>query len=155
MSGSPSLTKYNEAIDLYEQSVGLGFSRSFKGDIAAAKYINMSLEDIRSISYETCNEAAIVLSQYAFYLQKLYNEEVAKANWATAQLRRVLADEVMQYNAPSADERRMQATKHNDVAMGLEQARVEAQAKADTLAFLAARMDSLADKFLQARKKNG
>lgn len=143
-SASVSLQEKIHKIDValaeYEQLRGLP---PFKINGEAEKYLNISLTELRQLSSVDCAEAAVLLAEFAFSLQRSYNEEMAKVNWATDEIRHAIAQEIKQYTAPSAEERKLLAIQGNEYAAKLDKICRWTKAKADRLAYLAGRAEFL------------
>lgn len=146
------LKKLETLLNEYENGLGI---KNKNPNIQAEKYLTLPIESLQKMTPEECGEAAVVLAQYSFYLQKAYNEEVSKANWADSLIRRTLAKEAKQYNAPSADERRMMAINNNDFCLNLEKIKISAQTRADRINYLSSKVETLSSRFseLQYSKK--
>lgn len=147
-----SLGELDNILANYEQSIGI---KNSNPNINAEKYLSMSTDILHKLSAEECGEASIILAQFGFYLQRSFNVELGHVNWAIAMIDRILASETKQYNAPSAAERRMLAIRNNEGAKKLENIRCNAQARADRLNYMSAKVESLSQRFadLQVTKR--
>lgn len=132
-----------ESLDAYEQSLGLKAAPS----IVIDRYLHMQVEEMNRLQAEECDCAAIVLAQFAFYLQKAYNSEKGKANYASTMVDRIVMPKISNYKAPSAPERRQSAIKDDEAATKWEKLRNQAQSRVDRLDYLPAKIDALALRF--------
>jgi hypothetical protein len=160
MSGKNSLSDLAKQVDevLREYEKGLGI-KNVSPDIPAEKYLTMSQDEVSRMSAEQCGEASIVLAQYSFYLQRSFNVEIRRVNWAQAMIDRYIAPIMKNYTASSASERKMMAIKDNEFALSCERLRTEAQARVDQINYLSAKVDALSYRFADLqqtkRMKNG
>lgn len=144
--------KVQQKLAEYENNLGI---KEKNPNIPAEKYLLMPEEEIAIMTPEQCGEAAIILAQYAFYLQRAFNIEIGRVNWCNAQIDRIISPKMKNYNGNSASERRMMAIIDNDFAISCEKIRSEAQSRADRLNYLSTKIDSLSYRFadLQQTKK--
>jgi len=147
-----SLGELDSILQEYESKTGI---KNINPNIDAEKYLAMPTEILHKLTAEECGEASIILAQFGFYLQRSFNIETGRINWASSMIDRVLASEAKQYNAPSAAERRMLAIRNNEGAKKLENIRCNAQARADRLNYMSAKVESLSQRFadLQVTKR--
>lgn len=80
-SGQISSEQLDKILDEYNSNnkVGAAFS---SGEVS--EYLNMTRDQIESMSREDRCTASIQLSQYAIYLQRLVNREKARLSWSNA-----------------------------------------------------------------------
>lgn len=130
------LDRIDQLLDEYENSIGLP-SYSVSND-EVNKYLQMKRNVLEKLSPQDCAEIAYILSSYAFYLQKMYNREVARISWGKSTMRDVLAGQTQQYHTKfsSYEERKAQAVKGDGFASNLDKIMVYAQTRADRLTFL-------------------
>ena len=153
MSGqnvSETIKKVDELLKEYESRLGIKELEHKNADLIE-KYIQASPDEIRKMSPDDCIEAAIILSQYSWFMQRAYNQELTNVNWAEAKLKKLLATEGSKYRAPSADERRYLCIVDNEYAGKLEQLRGGSQARADRINFLSNRADAVAKMYVEAQ----
>jgi hypothetical protein len=93
---------------------------------------------------EQLGAGAVALRQYAFYLQRLYNEEFRKARLAEHRVRQIIRPNLRQTFGYSWDERRLCAIAEDDAAQKADEERIEAQGRVDQLSFLVNRITELA-----------
>lgn len=127
--------KLDVHLDGYEQKIGLP-PLVFETDIEAHAFLKMSRQQMEKLTPEDCGNGAYILRRYAFYLQRIYNRESARIKYIDSQIDKIIASEVNQYRAPSADERRKLAIKGNDAARNLSNERNIHEARAERLAYL-------------------
>lgn len=109
-------------------------------------YLNMSREEMHRLEASECSEAGIILMRYAGFLQECYNKELARLNFAEAEIRRAITPQLAQYNKAyqTYEERKSLAIAGDDYLSKLEELRMWAQAVADRLAFMSQRVDAIA-----------
>lgn len=147
---SATIKQADELLDKFQASLGIK-ELGYKNADLAERYLQATPDEIRKMSPEDCLEASIILSQYAWYIQRAWNEENTHINWAEAKLKRFAAEEGAKYKAPSAEERRYLAIINNEYGDKLEKLRGASQAKADRINFLANRIDGVAKMYLEAQ----
>jgi hypothetical protein len=156
-SAQELLARINKALDEYETKQGLPVGQPHR---EAERYLNINHKELSKMSPEECGEAAVVLAQYAFHLQRSYNAELSRINWSADNVSRTISDEIQQYRASSLEERRQLAIRGNEYASKLDQIRTWAQARADRLSYLSSRVEFLAKSMMELqqtkrRYKNG
>lgn len=148
-SASQQLDKINKALAEYERSKGVP---AITPHNEAEQYLNMPHTELRKMTPEQCGEAAVVLAQYGFHLQRAFNEEVARMNWAEDVAKRTIAGDVKQYQAPSFEERKMLAIRGNEYASKLDQIRSWAKARSERLSYLSSKVEFLARTMLELQQ---
>ena len=63
----------------------------------AKKYLQLSRDQIEKLTPDQCSEAALLLSSLAFHIQRSYNREIARINWADRTLKTTLAGREQAY----------------------------------------------------------
>ncbi len=146
--------QWDKILDEYETSIGLGkYSdvHSFtEGELN--DYFNMSRDVIEKLTPEDCAQISYRLAQYAFFLQRTLNREIARHNWAEETIKETIADEINNYKAYSFLEKSLQAIKHNDKASNLHKIKKYAQQRMDRLSYLANSVKNLSDIILSVQR---
>lgn len=148
-NATATLKRIDAALEEYEKGCGLPKVQIHS---EAEQYLNMNHDDINRLSAEYCGEAAIVLAQYSFHLQRCYNAELARMTWAEDSIKRTITENINQVKGASFEERKMQATKQNEYAFKLDQIRTWAKCRADKLSYLASKVEFLARTFLDLQQ---
>src|SRR6187402_2410589 len=117
-TANEAMDRVNAALDEYERGCGLP---KLGMHSEAEQYLNMNHDDINRLNAEQCGEAAIVLAQYGFHLQRCSNKEVARLSWATDAIKRAITDSMGNVIGASFEERKMKAVKQNEYANKLDQ----------------------------------
>lgn len=146
--GKKQMEKLQKALDEYEQGIGLP---AVKPHNEAERYLNMNYDGINKLTPEELQAGAILLAQFSFHLQRSYNNELARSNWAESETKKIIAPDIKQYQGSSYEERKMLAIKENDIASQLQSIHVYAKARAERLAYLASRVEFLAKTFADMR----
>jgi hypothetical protein len=123
----------------------------------AENYLNMDANQLRKLNADECGEAATILSLYAVHLQKVFNDQLARVNWANAQISKAIYKEVQQQSGYSAEERKLKVVYSNEYTRKLAEIRTIAQAVVDRLSYMTARIEFVARTLLslqQSRRKN-
>ena len=148
------LEKLDISLDAFEQQrVGLP---SLEINNEVHKYLKMSYEDLQRLTPEDCGCASYLLRKFSLSLQRSYGRESARVKFLDRQLRQVIANEVSQYRAGSAEERRELAIKGSDSASKLAKQRDFHEARMERLAFLSNSVNAMAASLdeLQRTKRN-
>ena len=91
------LAKLDSVLDEYESSLGLpSFNDNFHDD-TAKKYLQLTRNQIEKLTPDQCSEAALLLSSLAFHIQRSYNREIARINWADKILKSTIAGKEQSY----------------------------------------------------------
>jgi len=86
------------ALDEYEQSLNLPDVQNPCDKQEIQQYFSMKRDHIEKLSAEDCKQIAYRLSQFAFYIQRIYNREQARMVWATSKLQDVIADNLNNFD---------------------------------------------------------
>jgi len=145
---------WDNILDEYEKSLGLGkYSdvHNFTED-ELNNYFSMSRDAIEKLTPEDCAQIAYRLAQYAFYIQRTINRELARYNWAEESIKESIADEINNYKGYGFLEKSLQAIKHNDKATNLNKIKKYAQQRMDRLSYLANSIKNLSDIILAVQR---
>ena len=158
-SSKEELQYWDKILDEYENSIGLSeYTTNTVSNQEINTYTSMTRDEIEKLNPEDCAQIAYRLSQFAFYLQRSINREVARYNWAEESIKEVIADEVNNYKGYGYIEKSLQAIKHNEKATGLNSIKKYAKQRSDRLQYLANNLKNLSDIMLSIQKskvKNG
>jgi hypothetical protein len=146
--------EWDKVLDEYESSIGLGKYADTHGflDSELNGYFTMSRDDIEKLTPEDCAQIAMRLSQYAFFIQRTLNREIARHNWSDESIKEVIADELNNYKGYGYIEKSLQAIKHNDKASGLNKIKKYAKQRIDRMSYLANNIKNLSDILLSVQK---
>ena len=92
------------------------------------------------------------MAQYAFFLQRTLNREIARHNWAEENIKETIADEINNYKGYGFLEKSLQAIKHNDKATSLSKIKKYAQQRIDRLSYLGNSIKNLSDIMLSVQR---
>lgn len=148
------LNHWDTILDEYENSIGLGKysdTHSFT-DNELSNYLNMNRDAIEKLGPEDCAQISYRLAQYAFFLQRTLNREIARHNWAEENIKDAIADEINNYKGYGFLEKSLQAIKHNDKATALNKIKRYAQQRMDRLSYLANSVKNLSDILLSVQR---
>ena len=145
------LDKIDNVLDEYESSLGLPkFSNEFHDD-TAKKYLQLSRDQIEKLTPEQCSEAALLLSSLAFHIQRNYNREIARINWATKTLKKCVAGREQSYKG-SWESQFDQAVKEDGYTSKIADIQRYAQQRADRLTYLSSSIKNVSDIFINVQK---
>lgn len=153
-STKEQVNEWDKVLDEYEKSLSLtnySASHNFTED-ELNNYFSMTRDVIEKQTPENCAEIAARLAQYAFFIQRTLNREIARHNWAEETIKEVIADEINNYKGYGYIEKSLQAIKHNDKATALNKIRKYAKQRMDRLSYLANNIKNLSDVFLAVQK---
>lgn len=157
MTAQEKLDSIRAKLDEYEGKVGLNPGKAY----AAAEFhrwMGLSQAELKFVTYEECGEAALMLSDYAFHVQKLYNKEEALVDWCKEEIWLTIAPQMEQYRqaGQSYEERYYLAVHGNEYTKRLHQLKTGCGARAKQLSFLCQRLENMAEKYrnLQYAKRN-
>jgi len=145
------LEQIDSVLDEYEGKLGIGcYSEDFH-DQSVKKYMSMPRQQMEKLTVEECAEAALLLGGFSFYLQRSYNREMARANWATSNLKKMISGRESQYSG-SWDSQYYQAIKEDAYASKLDNIKTYAQQRADRLTYLATSVKNLSDLYINLQR---
>ena len=145
------LVKIDTILDEYESSLGLPkFNPEFH-DNTAQNYLQLSRDQIEKLTPEQCGEAALLLSSLAFHIQRNYNREIARINWATKTLKTTLAGREQAYKG-SWESQFNQAVNEDGYAKKIANIQRYAQQRADRINYLSSAIKNVSDIFLSVQK---
>lgn len=145
------LDQIDKVLDEYESNLGLG---SYAGDFhdqSVKQYMSMPRQQMEKLTVDECAEAALLLGGFSFYLQRSYNREIARVNWASSNLKRMMSGRELQYKG-SWDSQYYQAIREDGYALKLESIKTYAQQRADRLTYLASSVKNLSDLFVNLQR---
>jgi hypothetical protein len=152
-SSKEELQHWDKILDEYENTIGLSeYSQNVINNEEINKYTSMTRDEIEKLNPEDCAQISYRLSQFAFYLQRSLNRELARYNWAEENIKEVIADEINNYKGYGYIEKSLQAIKHNEKASGLNSIKKYAKQRSDRLQYLANSIKNLSDVMLSIQK---
>jgi hypothetical protein len=141
------LDEYEKSISLPEYNVGSAVAES-----EINTYLSMSRDEIEKLTPEDCAQISYRLAQFAFFLQRSLNREIARHNWADETIKETISDEINNYKGYGYVEKSLQAIKHNDKAQSLNNIKKYAKQRIDRLSYLANSIKNLSDIILSIQK---
>ena len=145
------LEQVDSVLDEYESSLGLPVFDSEFYDSGVKKYMQLSRTQIEKLTIDECAEIALLLASLSFHVQRSYNREVARVNWATQILKVTVAGRESAYRG-SWESQFNQAVKEDTYATKIEQIKRYAQHRADRLTYIASSIKNISDIFLSVQK---
>ena len=96
MNGEENSNKsLDQVLDEYEKSTGLNLKVNLD---EIEIYLNLTREQMEGYTSEGCAQIALRLIQYSLLIQKWYNREKAKINWAEHQIDAMVATKWKNYS---------------------------------------------------------
>ena len=152
-SSKEELQYWDNVLDEYENSIGLPvYNASNMSESELNDYLTMDRTRIEKLSPEDCAQIAYRLSQLSFHIQRTLNREIARNNWSESVIKETIADELNSYKGYGYTEKSLQAIKHNEKALGLNNIKKYAQQRIDRLSYLANSIKNLSDIILAVQK---
>jgi hypothetical protein len=111
----------------------------------------LSRDQIEKLTPSECAEAALLLGSLSFHMQRAYNREVARTNWAKQTLKVTIAGREQSYKG-SWESQFNQAVKEDGHARKVMQIQKYAQQRADRLTYLASSIKNISDIFLAVQR---
>jgi hypothetical protein len=148
------LEHWDKILDEYESSIGLGKYNDVHGftEDELNTYFTMNRDAVEKLTPEDCAQISYRLAQYAFFLQRTLNREIARHNWAEETTKETIADEINNYKGYGFVEKSLQAIKHNEKASSLNKIKKYAQQRIDRLSYLANSVKNLSDIILSVQR---
>jgi hypothetical protein len=116
------------------------------------RYLNLNATELKLLSIDECAEAAYLLSQRAFYIQREYNTQKARHSWLDQKLRKAIAESDGQFKKyMNFEEKRSMITlpTNNEAYHRLEQLRLETVIKMNELDMLSVKIENFAKFFTE------
>lgn len=149
------LYKLDEILDEYEKSIGLPQYSSPGTEDELNQYLSMSRDELEKLTPEVCSHLVYRLSQYAFYLKRLFNREKTRVIWARQELMNIVAKASNSYDKfTKFDVKVSLITNDDEYAMSLQKILTYAEERVQRLEELAIYIKHLSDsmKNMQAAK---
>jgi len=141
------LDEYEKTLSLPEYSAGCAVTET-----EINGYLSMSRDELEKLSPEDCAQISYRFAQFAFYLQRSINREMARYNWSDENIKETIADEINNYKGYGYIEKSLQAIKHNDKASALNSIKKYAKQRIDRLSYIATSIKNLSDVLLSIQK---
>lgn len=152
-SSKEEVKYWDDILDEYEKSIGLSqYSTDLLPEAELNEYLTMNRDSLEKLSPEDCAQISYRLGQYAFFIQRTLNREIARHNWAEETIKETIADEINNYKGYGYVEKSLQAIKHNDKANGINKIKKYAQQRMDRLSYLANSIKNLSDILLSIQR---
>lgn len=150
------LESWDKLLDEYENKLGLPmYSDNSLPEEELKTYLTMNRDVLEKTMPEDCGQMAYRLAQFSFHIQRTYNREIARYNWAEETIKEVIADEINTYKGYGYLEKSTQAIKHNDRADKLNKIKKYAKQRCDRLTFLATSIKNLSDILISIQRSKG
>jgi len=146
--------QWDSVLDEYESHLGMGSYSKIVGfdEEELNKYFTMSRDTIEKQTPEDCAQIAYRLGQYAFFIQRTVNREIARHNWAEETIKETIANEINNYKGYGFVEKSLQAIQNNDKATSLNKIKKYTKQRIDRLSYLSNNIKNLSDILLSIQK---
>lgn len=145
-SAKERLETIDAALDEYESKCGLSKLTAPGAEEELDRYLSMSRDEVEKLTPDLCSGILYRLSQYAFYLKRLYNREKSRTIWAKQQLNEIVAKEIDNYDKyTKADINIAKITNGNSYALSLQKIMTYAEQRSTRLEELANFIKHLSD----------
>jgi len=142
------LNKVDGFLDKLEEVWGLSQSYNSKIHCAAFEILNTDYSDIKLTPEDYLNNS-IILSQYAFQLQRIINREEARVHYIKNRIDKIVLPNINQQNAYYYNDKRNLAIAQDSVAQALLKEQTVIELKVKRLQFLSTRVENLSNKFME------
>jgi hypothetical protein len=143
-------TILDNMLDDYEKSISLPKFVEVKNN-EVINLLDIKKEVMEKMSIQECAQAALILGSFSFYLQRSYNREYAKAQWAEQKIKEIISGKESQYRG-SWDSQYYQAIKDNKVAERLLNAKKHAESRCNRINYLANNVKHMSDLYINLQK---
>ena len=150
-TASDQLKKLDAVLDEYERSLGIPEFNDEFHDGSAKRYMALSRGQIEKLTPSECAEAALLLGSLSFHMQRAYNREVARVNWAKQTLKSTVSGREQSYKG-SWDSQFNQAVREDGYECKMLAIQKYAQQRADRLTYLASSIKNISDIFLAVQR---
>ena len=113
--------------------------------------LQLSRNQIEKLTPEQCAEAALLLASLSFHLQRSYNREIARVNWADQVMKTAVAGREQQYKG-SWESQFNQAIKEDGYTSKVLTIKRYAQQRADRVTYLSSSVKNISDIFLSVQR---
>jgi len=144
------LAEVESSLAEYEHSIGWVMEKERK-----CAYLNLTYEQIKSMTIEQAAEIACDLAIFATGLQKNLNQHIARVNWCDGNLRIVYGQECHKYPAYSYAEKQDAVIVNNEYATKLFQLKMKAQLVIDRLNYIPSKIDFIIKQLNQLQYSKG
>ena len=139
------LEQRDELLDDYEAKISLPVSKSPGTTEELETYLSMDKTHLEKLSIEDCGHIAYRLMQFAFYIQRSQNRELARVAWAENEVDHVIANSLNNFKGYGYKEKSIQAIKNNEHASKVNQIAIFAKQRAERLNFVSNGLKNLAE----------
>ena len=140
------LAQLDSTLDDLLKSYGIPPKTEPNSDVP--KLLNLSRLEINKMTAEECSEAAYMVRSFAFNLQKEYNREVTRVQWANAQIDKLVCKEIEQLDKfTKYEQKRALVVNNNTYTYKLQEIVTFASARAQRIQDLADKASDIARAF--------
>ena len=150
------ISHWDNILDEYEKGIGIP---AYAGDSLPEDelqgYLTMNRDVLEKFTVTECGEIAYRIGQFGFHIQRSLNREMARYNWADETIKETIADEINNYKGYGYVEKSLQAIKHNERAIKLNQIKKYAKQRSDRLTYLSSTLKNLSDILISIQRAKG
>lgn len=129
------MQKLEKMLDEYEGRIGLSQFQE-QGEDSVKEYLSMTRAQMEKLSPIDCAEIAIALGGFSFYLQRCFNRENARVDWASSVLKQIVSGKEQQFRG-SWESQFSQAVSNDGYASKILKLKNYAQQRANRITYLA------------------
>lgn len=150
------LAKMDQILAEYTSKLGADEFEQIPSEIKG--YLSMGREELRGLSDQDRDDIAYILGGTAYNIQRAYNTELSRVNWAEENIKKIICSQLEQYQVSKYtpfEEKRLMAIRGDDVANKFHEIKMYAQLRADRLHDLSRRVEFMSRILQQARRVYG
>lgn len=131
-------------LDKFEKQCALPDCNSPGSEDELNDYLNMSREKLKGLTPVECSEIGYKLSQYSFYIQRVYNRQQERINWIETQINKMVAPKISNYPG-NWTMSRQSAILDNEAAKRFQEIQLQCQQRKDRLEYLSKGITNMVD----------
>lgn len=145
------LKQLDKILDEYENSLGLPKFVEQIDEEQITKYCQMSRTQMEALDVESCAEISLLLGGYAFHLQRAFNRENARVNWADNILKSLVSGRETQYRG-NWESQFHQAVQGDEYTKKIFKIKSYAKNRADRIQFLSNSVKNISDLYVNLQR---
>jgi hypothetical protein len=137
-------------VESYYKKMGIDIGRNPND---TQKYLNLSQEELKKLSPDECSEAAILLANESFFLQREISRLKALIGWATTSIDYMISEAVKDCTGYlTGDQKRVLCIRYNEKARECQAFIVNAQLQLDSISYLPGQLHSVSNNYVEMAK---
>lgn len=152
---SPKPFNLKEYLDKIDSQAGLYHMDAFGNKGEAEKILNLSRDEIHKLTPAEATENAIILSQFAVFIQRLANKESATIVWADEKIIKIVGKKINQYKAFHYEDKKQLAILDDSAAVDFNTTKKKAELHLANFSYLSGRIQNMCDALIEHAKVSG